>query len=177
MTTSILLDGDNLRIINRTNDWFWKMSPSDWEWLSTHKFGSPIKERKIYCNTSNVESSRQIAPFGDAGWDIIHTPVLTSEGKCATDGYIFLAMMDALHDSSITNIILGTGDHDFLPVIRRVAERKNVIVVTPAKPSRLFSQVADVMSLQNVAERQYGRRVNGVGPFTQVFNAIVGSNK
>ena len=177
MSTAILLDGDNLRITNRTNDWFWNMTPNDWDWLSSQKFGSPITERKIYCNTNNAESTRQIAPFGDAGWDIIHTPVLTSEGKCATDGYIFLAMMDALHDPTITNIILGTGDHDFLPVIRRVSERKNVIVVTPAKPSRLFSQVTETLSLQYVAEHRSSKRVSGVGPFTQVFNTIFGDSK
>lgn len=168
--TALVLDGDNLRIQNQNHNWFWKLTPEIFENAIKDKWDDNIISRELILNLDGTEAQKQALMFGDAGWTITHTPKLTIEGKTAADGFLFLSIMGAVNDPSVRNIVIGSGDHDLLPVMKHVTARKNLLVVTPIAPSVTIARATNAVSLHDIYEQRIIKGPALTGPFMEVFN-------
>ena len=173
-STAIFFDGDNLRITIRDQGWLSRLTPEHIEKVIEDKWGNPVSEATIFINMDNSEGVKQGQLYGDAGWKVVHTPKLTAEGKCATDGYIFLAVMKAVNDTTISNIVIGSGDHDFLPIMKYVRGRKNLLIVTPTNGSNTIRKVGETISMHDLYLNKVGNEASGMGPFATIFKNVFG---
>jgi hypothetical protein len=82
--------------------------------------------------------------------------------------------MEAVNDTTISNIVIGSGDHDFLPIMKYVRGRKNLLIVTPTNGSNTIRKVGECISMHDLYLNKVGNEASGMGPFATIFKNVFG---
>ncbi|RMG24568.1 MAG: NYN domain-containing protein [Bacteroidetes bacterium] len=90
-----------------------------------------IAVRKAYADWSKQHFSRYQNHLLEQGFELIHLPETSNQGKNGSDVRLAIDVMEQLvMYPEIDTIVIGSGDTDFIPLIQRVRSRsKNVIVL------------------------------------------------
>jgi uncharacterized LabA/DUF88 family protein len=100
-----------------------------------------ILVRRCYANPRAFNPFR--AAFVRAGFEVVDTPVLTSQGKTSADVHMVIDLLDALaHPTLFDEFLLCSGDADFTPALvrlRKYDRRTAVLAVGPASGALMAS--------------------------------------
>jgi len=87
--------------------------------------------KKAYADWSREPNRSYVNELMEFGFELIHLPNMTARGKNAADLRMSMdAMEDMQYFSTITKFIIGSGDTDFIHLIRRIQQRgKHAVVI------------------------------------------------
>jgi len=93
--------------------------------------GRNICVKKAYSDWSKPQLARYQNELNEFGFEMIHLPGTSSQGKNGSDLRMTIDILEDIQSFPIINtIVIGSGDTDFIPLIRKVLARgKKVIIV------------------------------------------------
>lgn len=150
LRAALFVDFDNIFIALRDQDdeaaerfrsnpsqwvgWLESQLPEQYQELTGGATSRRILIRRCYANPKTIGAYRP--HFVRAGFEVIDTPPLTSQGKTSADIHMVIDMLDALnHPTRFDEFIICSGDADFTPVLLRLRKydrRTVVLAVGPA---------------------------------------------
>ena len=196
LRSALFVDFDNIYIALRDQDdeaaerfrsnpaswlgWLENQLPEEYRALTGGATNRRILIRRCYANPKSIGPYRP--HFVRAGFEVIDTPPLTSQGKTSADIHMVIDMLDALnHPTRFDEFIICSGDADFTPVLLRLRKfdrRTVVLAVGPA--SGAYTAACDLTIseddffddalLPDFKGRQTPRKTKQTGQVQQIEN-------
>lgn len=150
--TALYVDFDNLRagLEGGCLSKAFCRNPQSWLARLERGWGAPDGGRRIlvaraYLNPSAHAEHRR--PLTSAGFEVVDTPSLTTQGKSGADIRMALDVNDALTGPvHYDEFILLSGDSDFTPVLYRLrAAGRRTMIVSSQPVASAYRRVADVV--------------------------------
>lgn len=150
LRSALFVDFDNIYLALRDQDdeaaerfrsnpslwvgWLERQMSDDYRELTGGATNRRILIRRCYANPHTIGAHRP--HFVRAGFEVIDTPPLTSQGKTSADIHMVIDMLDAMnHPTRFDEFIICSGDADFTPVLLRLRKHDRRTVVLAVGPA------------------------------------------
>jgi hypothetical protein len=162
LKSAIFIDFDNIYIClqsidPRQADYF-ASSPLDWlKNLEVAESGEQRKflVRRCYLNPKTFGVFRPY--FISSAFDVIDCPVVTAQGKTASDMHILIDVLEKLnHTTRFDEFILFSADADFTPLLKKIREhdRKTCIVLAGPASSAYKASADYHLEIGNILRKK-----------------------
>lgn len=118
----------------------------------------PIIEKNVYADW-RIESKKLANIFDDLGFKCLNAPACKTKKNNGDKKLIKDCLQDVYNNADISTVFLGSGDGDFIPLVRKLKARGiEVILITrsPKNTSVKLQEIVDKVYLLDYIEQEFG---------------------